>query len=312
MKHQKEIFNGCLKKRLLWVCNNIYSNLWMYMKIVYIVFDSKLCLQQAYCSIISCIHFNPQKKKDIILFTDENIEWFDFPVTIKPISSLWLPSNENDHILMKRIQIIKRCMEHYDMDVLCIDADTLFFKPLWFDTIRPWFSYVHMYESPVHSYKWWTFGKVFDIKYWAYKQKIWTTDMYNASILWISKKDKDILNEVSDITDIVYKMTGEWTSDQVAFSYVLGIKTHITYLYDKVFHYRAYKKQTLEYIYNSLDWSKDADYSLKKFSLFINSFAFWCLQFIEKTWDHIIDYFMSKPEEYEKLQELMLEKKVSS
>lgn len=281
------------------------------MKIIYIVFDSKSCLQQAYCSIISCIHFNPKKKNDIILFTNESTDGIDFPVEVKSISSLWLASNDWDHMLLKRIHIIERCIKNYDEDVLCIDADTLFFKPLWFDTIRPWTSYVHMYESPVYSYKWWAFSKVFGIEYWTYKQKLWNTDMYNASILWISKKDKILLDEVSEITDIVYKMTGEWTSDQVAFSYVLGFNTNITYLYDKIFHYWAYKNQTLEYIYASLEWTISAERSLKLFAEFIKNFGFWCLQFIEKTWDHIIDYFASKPQEYEKLQAKMKQKGIA-
>lgn len=275
------------------------------MKIIYIVFNNQLCIQQAYSSIVSCLHFHPEKKDDIILFTDEDVSYINLPIQIKSISGLKLPTQHTDHILVKRIQIIKWCIQKFKDDVLYIDADTMFFKPLGFDDIPTWQSFVHMYESPVRSYKWWAFSKAFDITYWKYTKKIWETDMYNASVLWISKSHIELLDEIHDMTDIIFKITGEWTADQVAFSYFLSASTNISYVFDRVFHYWAYKEHTTHYIYNSLGWTFDYNISSKLFEEFISHFAFWCLQFLEKTGDHVIDYFMSKPEEYERLQKLM-------
>ena len=277
------------------------------MKVVYIVLNWGDYLKQAYCSIISYLHFHPDQGKNIVLFTDEDTSDIDLPIEIISISSLKFIAKESDHILIKRIQIIKRCIKKYKKDVLCVDTDTIFFKPLWFESISAWNSFVHMYESPVQSYKWGAFWKSFDITYGEYTKSIWKTDMYNVSTLWISMWNIDMLDEIADITDTIYKITWEWTSDQVAFSYVLST-TKITYLYDRIFHYRAYKAQTTQYIFNALWQSYDYQLSSRLFSAFINHFSFGCLQFIEKTWDHIIDYFKEKPDEYNKLLKIMSNK----
>lgn len=187
---------------------------------------------------------------EIVVYTDQPAYYqlFSSKIHIEVLTpekiQAWKGAKQFVHRL--KIMMLQDFFEKYKADVLYVDSDTYFLKDCsaLFAAINQQTSVMHIKESLLQEKenlllkKIYKFAKknTFLIDHETIKIPL-DTPMWNAGVLGIAYENRNLLNNVVLLTDVMYDKYPKHVMEQLAFSYILNKHTAILPADEYVYHY---------------------------------------------------------------------------
>ncbi|MBD0351255.1 MAG: hypothetical protein ICV51_01320 [Flavisolibacter sp.] len=202
---------------------------------------------------LSLYNINPPADTAIVIYTDQPalfeaydtfLRHFDLVLVTKEQTEQW--KGESNFIHRMKIEIIKDFFTRNSGNLLYCDTDTYAVTPLelLFENIEKGDFYMHEYEGVIDKevipsfYKWHNFlqGKTFQYnnKQFTYVNHL---KMWNAGVIGISDRYRQLLDDVLALTDVIYKQFQKHTVEQFAFNYCLQQAGVVHSATENIVHY---------------------------------------------------------------------------
>lgn len=226
-------------------------------------------------SILSLLNSSKSKSIPIIVFTDQKDKFSDIfikysNVEINNISHATLLEwmGISHYVFRLKLQSIRYCFECYgNINLLFVDSDTYFIKPIDFSCIGSYSVYMHSRLCPMEKAINLIEAESFNLQDYSnysnvYKRYCLYKDImenrsnlfdianntfipYNSGTIGISAKNKKLIDEAIDLSDSIYASYNFNCAEEFALSWVFS-KHAISILesHDSIVHY-CYFKETM-------------------------------------------------------------------
>lgn len=253
--------------------------------ILYLAYGKKNIFNQVLFSMLTLHYHNNSTNSNfkIVVYTDKPEFFSKYIIALNLQIEILTPQiieqfkGKDNFIHRVKICIIKDCIEKYKSDVFYLDSDT-FFKKSPSDLISQIDSATSIMNSNDYDLQhadelyenedWLKIRRAirdFEYVFGGNSTKIsLSTRMWNAGVIGISFENKEILDEVLNLTDQVYNNKKVFTAEQFAFSYFLQNRTQLITTGDVVMHYwpnhigMYWKNQYDQYLSKFFDKNKSA------------------------------------------------------
>lgn len=189
-------------------------------------------------------------------------------------------SLDDTYYVRCKIKCLEYCFERYKCDLLFVDTDTIVLQDISyvFDHIKEGVFYMHSACTPINKaldtiaqtrlrdISYLTLQRIHFYSYLREKNFIFN-DRYpievdfvphNSGIIGIAYKNKDLLNTVLEVSDLIFQRFQYQCAEEFALSYVLQNAGKVCLLEDMVFHYPE-AKFTRYLAANILDFYAEGD-----------------------------------------------------
>lgn len=184
---------------------------------------------------LQAYNLTPPAHTSIVIYTDAPDAFADFVPFFHQLSIRML-SEETikkwrgaiDFVHRVKIEMLLDFLQSFDGNILYCDTDTYLTASIQsiFDDLSGGAFYMHQYEGMIDQrenasfHKWETFlsgtSLLYNNKQVAYNK---TLRMYNAGIVGLNSRYKEVLQDVLALTDTVYQKFPKHIAEQFAFSY---------------------------------------------------------------------------------------------
>lgn len=181
---------------------------------------------------------------DVLVYTDTPAYFDGLPACVEYIPAAqwteWGGAQNFNH--RRKILALQRALQASAGPVLLLDGDTWLRKPLSLlcDRIAPGCGVMHIREGQI--------GSVQSPLYQQLRQLLQSpagqgfgislqSSMWNAGVIGLHPEDLPLLHEVLQLTDLMCQHSSLHILEQLAFSYVLSQRIHLSEAADVVFHY---------------------------------------------------------------------------
>ena len=258
--------------------------------ILYQAYGKKNIFNQVLFSILT-LHYhtkNEINKLKIVVYTD-NPEFFsdytdalNLQIEILTTQIIEQFKGKNNFIHRVKVCVIRDCIEKFKSNIFYLDSDTFFKEsPLTLisqidraTSIMNSNDYDLLHADELYENEDWLKIRraIRDFEYVVEGKSInipLTTRMWNAGVIGISFENREVLNDVLDLTDQIYNNKKVFTAEQFAFSYFLQNRTQLTNTSDVIMHYwpnhigMYWKNQYDQYLSRFFAKNKSASVSQK-------------------------------------------------
>jgi len=220
------------------------------MNLLYLSYGSGSHEQEVIFSVLSVLRWASGRHVGrILIYTDHPDTFQGLPVQVQFISSHqwndWAGPNQFNH--RRKILAMKHVFDHHEGAVVLLDGDTWLRAPAsrLFDRVSSGHAVMHIREGRISEIDTPLFHKLGGLLTNAEFQntegrkfRISPESMiYNAGVVGLDPSDAPLLDEVLTITDQLCSLSDSHILEQLAFSYVLSMKTRLNEADDLVFHY---------------------------------------------------------------------------
>ena len=226
--------------------------------ILYHAYGAETLHQQVLFSILT-LHYHIKavyESIQIIIYTDKPNAFKELmpsiPISIELITNDLINEYKgiNNFVHRVKIKIIQDCMEKYKKNIFYLDSDTYFTE-----CPRNLLNKIDITTSIMNSndYDLNNADDLYENEDWLmirrairdFEYKIsgtslkiqLSTRMWNAGVIGLSYENRDLLNDVLDLTDQIYYNRKVFTAEQFAFSYFLQNRTNLISSENVIFHY---------------------------------------------------------------------------
>jgi hypothetical protein len=219
--------------------------------VLYISYGTGLHEQEAVFSLLSAWRWAPPKSDDVhfLILTDHPESFTNLPATVELITAdqwrEWAGPTQFNH--RRKILALQYALSRYCAPTVLLDADTWLRKPprKLFERIAPGKTIMHIREARISEIA--TPQGRMIVDFLTREQFVDSderdiripihTAMWNAGVIGIDPADTKLLDEVLLLTDQFCGRSTLHVLEQLAFSYVLSLRTHLQEAHDIVFHY---------------------------------------------------------------------------
>jgi len=156
-----------------------------------------------------------------------------------------------DFVHRVKVEMLRDFTKRVSGSIIYVDTDTYFLKdpaPI-FEKIGKGTRFLHLLEDRVDSKsnpilkKMYRFLKkrIFSLKDGRNVKMPVSVEMWNAGLIGFSSQDKSLLEDVLELTDLMYSQYEKHVMEQLAFSFVLQTEGSLLPAEDYVYHYWAHK-----------------------------------------------------------------------
>jgi hypothetical protein len=188
---------------------------------------------------------------EFIIFTD-NIAYFkqylgNLQVHYVPITTQLVTEwkGDLDFIHRVKIKVLQQALNSFRGNFLYVDSDTYFLRSLsaTFQAISEGKLFMHCHEKNLDTSK--VYRPLLNHKFISNGRTIVLTDkieIWNAGAIGFTNDAERLLQEVLDMTDLLYRYYQKHVIEQFSFSYIFQSQAKINSLEKEIYHYWSLKE----------------------------------------------------------------------
>ncbi len=214
--------------------------------LIYQAHTSHILYYETVCSIYSCGLQNDFNRITILIYTD-NPDFFEpylkhLKVIYRKIDKKLIDEWMGPHAFIHRmkIKVLQEIISRYHGNFLYVDSDTYFTNNIdeLFSNIAKGTLYMHCFENLLYNIRMYKRLNGYVVKLNGENHIIARdTPIWNAGALGFNNDAADILNQVLDLTDVLYEYYQKHIIEQFSFSYLFNRIGSIQKAEPHIFHY---------------------------------------------------------------------------